>query len=134
MHPLVVYYLRQAGRGGSDYDTGIGPIYSVPLYMQRGQGIGNLFGNLFRWVKPIIWSGVKALGRETLRTGGKILSDIAENRSDEVNARDIISRYVTDSTQNLIKTLRGRGQKRRRATKKRKTNKRVKIIKRDNFS
>ena len=133
MHPLEVYYLRQAGRAGSDYDTGIGPIYSTPLYMQPGHGIGNLFGNLFRWVKPIIWSGVKALGRETLRTGGKILSDIAENRSADVNARDI-SRHVTDSTQNLINKLRGRGQKRRRATKKRKPNKRAKIIKRDIFS
>ena len=131
MHPLVVYYLRQAGRGGSE---GIGPVYSAPLYMQRGQGIGNFFGNLFRWVKPIIWSGAKAFGRETLRTGGKILSDIAENRSDEVNAKDIISRHVSDSTQNLINKLRGRGQKRRRVTKKRKPNEKAKIIKRDIFS
>jgi len=39
MHPLEVYYLKQAGRG--QYDTGIGHIYTTPPYLQRGHGIGN---------------------------------------------------------------------------------------------
>jgi hypothetical protein len=75
MHPLDQYYRKQAGGGGSEY--GIGTFYYTPTYFQRGHGIGDFFGSLFRWVRPIIWSGVKALGRETLRTGGVILSDIA---------------------------------------------------------
>ena len=77
MRRLEVYYLRQTG-GGSYNNKGIGPIYSIPPYLQRGHGIGNVFGSLFRWIKPILWSGkpilwrgAKALGRETLRTGGK---------------------------------------------------------------
>jgi hypothetical protein len=39
MNPLEVYNLKQAGRG--QYDTGMGPIYSTPTYLQRGHGIEN---------------------------------------------------------------------------------------------
>jgi len=108
MHPLEVYYLNQAGRGLTT--PGIGPVYSDPLYLQRGYGIGNFFGSLFRWVRPLLWSGAKAVGRQTLRTGGKILTDIAAR--DDVSDGDIVSKHVTDSAQNLISKLRGRGRKR----------------------
>ena len=135
MHPLEVYYHEQAGRG--QYDTGIGPIHTTPPYLQRGHGIGIFFGSLFRWVKPVLWKGARACGRETLRTGGKILSDIAENKSPEVSAGDIISRHVTESTQNLISKLGGRGRKRAKKTPskyKRKPTKKAKVTKRDIFS
>jgi hypothetical protein len=111
MHPLEMYYLNQAGRCRAS-PPGIGPVYAAPLYLQRGHGIGNLFGSLFRWVRPLLWSGAKAVGRETLRTGGKILSDIAVNKSPDVSAGDIVSKYVKESAQNLIGKLRGRGRKR----------------------
>jgi hypothetical protein len=96
MNPLVHYYLRQAGRG-SRRDNGIGPVYASPLYLQRGHGIGSFLGGLFRSVRPLLWSGakilgkatVKALGREALRTGGRILSDIADKTPD-VSTSDII--------------------------------------------
>jgi len=134
MHPLEVYYRRHAGRGSDNTDTGIVPIYSSPSFVQRGHGIGHSFGSLFRSLKPILWSGAKALGRGSLRTGGKILSVIAENRSPEVSVGDIVSRHMTESTQDLIDKLRGRGRKRTRARtsqNKRKTNKRDKVTKSD---
>jgi len=59
MHPLELYYRRQAG-GGSGTD--IGAVYSTLPYLQRGQGIGDFFGSLFHWVRPIFCSGEKALG------------------------------------------------------------------------
>jgi hypothetical protein len=34
------YYLHQAGRGYGDTD--IRPVYSVPHFVQRGHGIGNV--------------------------------------------------------------------------------------------
>jgi hypothetical protein len=136
MHPLELYYRKQAvGRGGSDH--GIGPIYSTPPYLQRAHGIGDYFGSLFRWVRNIIWSGVKALGRETLRTGGDILSDIAEAKpTTSLHAKDIVSKLLNESKQNLINKLGGRGRKRKGspAKSKRKTNKNAKITKRDIFS
>jgi hypothetical protein len=148
MDPLVVYYRRQAGRGRDD----IGPVYSVSPFMQRGHGIGSLLSGLFRTLRPVFWSGaksigretIKALGREALRTGSKILTDISENP--QAGTRDIISKHVTDTTQNIIRKLRGGGRKRKRAspsrptkrkrtsTKTKKVHKRAISIKRDIFS
>jgi hypothetical protein len=87
----------------------IGHVYAAPLYLKRGDGIGNFFGSLFRWFRPILWRGAKAVGRETLRKGGKILSDIAENRSPELSTKDIVSKHVSESVQNLTGNLRGGG-------------------------
>jgi len=56
-----------------------------------------------------VLSGAKAVGRETLRTGVKFLTDISENTSPDVSAGDIVSKHVgdvskhvTESTQRLI--------------------------------
>jgi len=36
MTPLGQYYIRKAGVGGEPGHSGIGPIYSVPPFVQRG--------------------------------------------------------------------------------------------------
>jgi len=41
MKPLEFYYLNQAG--GELTTLGIGPVYTAPLCIQRGHGIGNFF-------------------------------------------------------------------------------------------
>ena len=109
MDPLVRYYLRQAGRG---HTNGIGPIYEAPPVLQRGYGIGSFMAGLWRTVRPILWSGAKTLGRETLRTGGDILSDMARSTGGE-SPSEIVSRRVNETVQNLIGKLRGRGRKRK---------------------
>ena len=129
MHPLEIYYLNQAGRGLTPSE-GIGPVYAAPLYVQCGHGIGNFFGSLFRWVRTILWRGAKAVSRETLRTGGKILTDIADNKSPELIPKDIVSKHVTESVQNLIGNLRGGGRKRARVVSRKKA-KRARVIKKD---
>ena len=108
------YYLHQAGRRAHN---GVKPIYSVPHFVQRGHGIGSYLSGMFQLVRLLLWSGVKAVGRETLRTGGKILSDIADNTSSDVQPRHIIMKYFSDSAQNLIQKLRGNGHKRPAALK-----------------
>ena len=122
MDPLILYYRRQAGRGRED----IGPIYSTPLLVQRGQGLGSFLSSLFRSITPIFWSGAKSIGREALRTGGKILSDIAENP--QAQTRDIISRHVSDLPQNIIKKLSGGGRKRKRAASSAPKSKRKRVV------
>jgi len=82
------------------------------------------------------------VGRETLRTGGKILYAIAER--DDVSAGDIVYKHVTESAQNLISKLRGRECKRAletggkkwgpRGPKPQKIKRARKIIKNDFFS
>jgi len=135
MHPLETYYLNQAGRDLPSA-PGIGPIYSAPLYFQRGHGIGNFLGTLFRFVRLLLLT----VGR----TGGKIITDIAKNKSPDVTAEDIskhVGDAVTESTRHLIGKLRGRGLKsaRRVAPKggkkpKKTPAKRARVIKRDIFS
>jgi hypothetical protein len=127
---LVRYYLNQAGRGSPN--GGMVPIYTVQPFIQRGHGTGSLLSNFFRLVRPMLRSGVKALGRESLRTGGKILSDIAET---DRKPSDIIAKHVGESAHNLIQKLRVRGRKlpalrRIPSTKLKK----IKLIKRDNFT
>ena len=72
--------------------------------------------------------------RETLRTGGKILTDITENNSPEVNPKDFVSKHVNKFVQNLISNLRGRGRKQIKGGGKLKSVKKAKkarIINRD---
>jgi hypothetical protein len=147
MNRLVKYYVSQAGHGNGRGDSsGIGPMYSIPPFVQRGHGFGNLLSGLIWMFRPTLWSGAKtvgrhtfkALGSEALRTGGKILQDIAENP--QVSSHDIISKHVSESTQHIVKKLRGGGKgtrKRKRAPSaknKRKSSKRAKTTKRDIFS
>ena len=88
---------------------------------------------MFRWFRPTLWRGAKAVGRETLRTGGKILTDIAANRSPELSPKDIVSKHVIESVQNLLGNLRGGGRKRVRGVSRKKA-KRGRVINRDIFS
>ena len=73
------------------------------------------------------------MGRETLRTAGKILTDITENKSPELRPKDIVSKHVTESVQDLIGNVRGGGRKRTRGVSRKKA-KRARVIKRDIFS
>jgi len=55
------------------------------------------------------------VGSETLRTVGKILTDIVERKATDVDAPsagDIVSKHEIESAQNLISKVRGRGRKR----------------------
>jgi len=115
MDPLTRYYIHQAGGGGGSGE-GVGPIYSVPHFVQRGHGLGSLLGGLFRSISPLFFSGLrtagKALIREALRTVGKILTDIAENP--QTGIKKIISKHVQSTVQSLGTKMTGRGRKRRR--------------------
>jgi len=128
MTPLGQYYIRQAGGGGGGgrgSDSGIGPIYSIPPFIQRGHGIGSFLRGLWRTVRPLLWSSTKSLGRKALRTGGKIMTEIADNPS---QTGDILSQHATETTQIIIKKLRG-GSRKTTASRKHHIAKRAKITK-----
>jgi hypothetical protein len=102
MNPLVQYYLHQAVRGlTKGQDSGFGPIYAVPNFIQGGQGIGDILGSLWRFVRPLLWSCAKSLGKDSQKTGGQILSDLAIKPAD-VRAHN----FITASAQSLVKRLR----------------------------
>src|SRR5258705_6506003 len=64
------YYARQAGGG-------IDAVFAGERY-QRGHGLGSFFAGLFRSAMPLITSGLKALGRQALSSGGDVLSDVMQ--------------------------------------------------------
>lgn len=70
--PYEHYYSHQAG-------SGIGVIYKGAPY-QRGHGIGSFLGGLFRSVLPLLSSGARVIGKEALKTGVGLLSDMVSSR------------------------------------------------------
>lgn len=66
--PYLAYYKNQLGGG-------VSAVYRGSPY-QRGHGIGSFLGGLFRTITPLLKSGAKAVGKEALRTGINVLSDV----------------------------------------------------------
>ena len=89
----------------------------------------------FEWFDPSFEASSK-LRRETLRTDGRILTDIVDNKSADVKSDDIVAKGVGESAQNLIQKLRGRGRKRAAPISlgKPPKKKKVRLTKRDIFS
>jgi len=66
------YHVNQSGGGGGEID----PLYRANFRMQRGNGIASFFRGLFRFVKPLLYSGGKAFAKESLKTVSNIITDI----------------------------------------------------------
>ena len=64
------YYDRQQ-RGRGEF-----PVY-VGRYAQRGHGIGNILGSLFRRILPVL----KSIAPHILRTGVNVLEDVSKGKS-----------------------------------------------------
>ena len=69
-HLFDQYYSRQQ-RGGGEF-----PVY-VGRYRQRGHGLGNIFGSLFRRVLPFL----KSFAPIALRAGANIVEDVSKGKS-----------------------------------------------------
>ena len=69
MNRYTRYYANP--RGGGE----IGPVYRASFRMQRGNAIGSFFRGLFHFVKPLLYLGAKAFGKEALKTGSNIITD-----------------------------------------------------------
>lgn len=70
----IKYYLEQTGGNYED----IGTIYHSKSKTQCGGGIGSFFGGLYRYLRPIVSSGIDLLKKEALSTGIEGLSAISK--------------------------------------------------------
>lgn len=72
---------EQMGGGARVSRSGVGHIYIGSPYQRGHGGIGSFLAGLFRTVLPLITRGAKAVGKEALRTGVNIVSDMAANNT-----------------------------------------------------
>lgn len=90
----VKYYLIQAGAGSNEEI--FGPIIRFSPKYQRGRGLGGVFAKLFRFLKPVLSSGLKFLKKEALNTGVDLISGIAQQKPVKEILRDRSLQIVDD--------------------------------------
>ena len=91
MSHYVRYYDEQIGGGG------VRNVFAGSTF-QRGRGVGAWLGGLFRRILPYVTSGAKALGKETLRAGIKVVDDVANSG---VNFKEAVKSRAKESGRNL---------------------------------
>lgn len=88
------FFNVQVGGGG----RGIGKIY-IGSPNQRGHGgIGSFLAGMFRRVLPLLSHGAKAVGKEALRAGVNIISDVANTGT---SAKESFKNRMKESGRNL---------------------------------
>ena len=121
------YYVNQSGGGGE-----IVPEYRACFRLQRSRGIGSFFRGLFRFVKPLLYSGAKTVGKEALKTGSHTITDFL-NKEPEQPVGHIFKNRFGEAKNNLEEKIKnmtgsGLGLKRKRKLKKAQSqNKRRKV-------
>lgn len=87
------YYENQIGLGV--YGSGkIGRIYAGS---QKGSAIGQYLGGLFRYALPLFKKSAKSVGKEMLKAGVNVLSDVANN----VPPKQAMQNRMRESGRNL---------------------------------
>ncbi len=102
------YYLQQAQQ------TGHGAAFAGMPY-QRGGGLGSIFRGLFRAILPVAKSVGRAVGKQALRTGAAVASDMA----DGANFKESIKKHGREGVKSFMKTVTQGGGKLGQAPKKR---------------
>ena len=88
------YYMNQSCGGE------ISPVYRASFRVQMVNGIGSFFRWLFRFVKPLLYSGAKAIGKEALKTGSNIITDVL-NKEPEQPVGNIFKTRFSHTKSNL---------------------------------
>ena len=71
------YFDVQFGGGGG----GVGRIYVGSPYQRGHGGIGSFLAGVLRRVLPLLTRGAKAVGKEAVRTGMNVISDVASRNT-----------------------------------------------------
>jgi hypothetical protein len=94
----------------------------VPIFQgyrgQRGHGLGSILSGFFRSAMPILRRGLSFFGKEALRTGARIATDVADGQPLGVAARRRVGERINEMVPGLIGQS-GSGKRRRRIKSKR---------------
>lgn len=91
------YFEAQIGGGARTGYGGISNVY-VGSPNQRGHGIGSFLGGLFRRIIPLLKQGARTVGKEALRAGVNVASDVLDSG---VHPREAFKTRLRESGQNL---------------------------------
>ena len=83
------YYTRQVGGE-------IGSIYRASYRVQKGRGIGSFLAGLWRFARPLLFSGLKTVGKEAASAGAAALADLGTKP-----VKEILRSRVSEAGQNL---------------------------------
>ncbi len=90
------YYLNQSGSG-------------LPIFVgysgQRGHGLGSMLGGLVRKAMPLLQRGLKSFGKQALKTGMEIVSDVVDGQSPKMAARRRIGQGIKRGVKRGIKHI-----------------------------
>lgn len=89
------YYLIQSG-GGVKH---IGPLYSQPLFIQRGHGIGGFLVNILKYLTPLAREGWNALKDQGYKTGRNVIHDLIGRKPLDQILKDQGKQAVLDLTE-----------------------------------
>lgn len=92
------YLDMQTGGARTGYG-GVSQVYIGSPY-QRGHGIGSFLGGLFRRIIPLLKQGARAVGKEALRAGVTVASDIMDNG---IQPREAFKTRLRESGANLTR-------------------------------
>lgn len=90
------YFGAQTGGARTGYG-GISQVY-IGSPNQRGHGIGSFLGGLFRRIIPLLKHGARAVGKEALRSGVSMASDIMDSG---MHPREAFKTRLRESGENL---------------------------------
>ena len=106
--------------------------YGMPVFAgyrgQRGHGLGSMLSGFFRSALPILKKGLGFFGKEALRTGAMIATDVADGQNIGDSAKRRIGERINEFVPGVFpQSGSGYGRKRKRSrkikgvTKRRKT-------------
>lgn len=115
-NPYYEFFRDSVGKGENMYHSGLGDIYSaVPdtqsgygiltrsssmnnTRVQLGNGVGSIFSSLFKFAKPLLKRGAKAL----LNIGSNVASDVLEGENIKSSFKKHIKNKVEETLPPII--------------------------------
>ena len=109
-HVFKHYYQSQTGAGGS-----------IPVFRgstrQRGYGIGGIFSKVFQRLAPVLKNVAKSAGRQLVKSGANIITDVIDGRS----LRNAAMSNLSSGGQQLVSSLTSKLTKKRGGVKRKTT-------------
>lgn len=101
------YYNAQSGRG-LQFNEDFGSLINTPKLLQRGRGLGGVFSSLFRYIKPLLYSGLNYFKDEALDAGSQFLS--GKNPNDILREKGLAAvEKLRDKAAEKIQKMTGSG-------------------------